>query len=258
MSEVQSAGTPLPDGPVGRALVGTCKVFAMAGALVFVGIVVMSVISITGRKLFSHPIQGDAEFYVDAFARYAFRRIPWLSERIRVQAMKEARVQMAQGADQMRAGARQMREEAARLRDPAYRANREDMQILLWPLFYTSFMVEDFLDDNANFGATTTVISSALVTWQAQRSSPGLAGFLNESSSHGANHLISHNPSAVRGGLDPITTRVRFPGGARNQARMDATCDSMNSPSPRFYAEIFNRTSPKGNFLQADSSVMCK
>ena len=45
--------------------------------------------------------------------------------------------------------------------DPAYRANREDMQILLWPLFYTSFMVEDFLDDNANFGATTTVISSA-------------------------------------------------------------------------------------------------
>ena len=45
--------------------------------------------------------------------------------------------------------------------DPAYRAEREDMQILLWPLFYTSFMVEDFLDDNANFGAATTVISSA-------------------------------------------------------------------------------------------------
>ena len=61
MSEVQSAGTPLPSGPLGRALVGTCKVFAMAGALVFVGIVVMSVISITGRKLFSHPIQGDVE-----------------------------------------------------------------------------------------------------------------------------------------------------------------------------------------------------
>ncbi len=34
-------------------------------------------------------------------------------------------------------------------------------------------------------------------------------------------------------------------------------CDSMNSPSPRFYAEIFNRVSPDGNFLQADSSVMC-
>lgn len=34
-------------------------------------------------------------------------------------------------------------------------------------------------------------------------------------------------------------------------------CDSMNSPSPRFYAEIFNRPSPAGNFLQIDSSVMC-
>ena len=32
-------------------------------------------------------------------------------------------------------------------------------------------------------------------------------------------------------------------------------CDSMNSPSPRFYAEIFNHRSPEGRFLQADSSV---
>ena len=33
-------------------------------------------------------------------------------------------------------------------------------------------------------------------------------------------------------------------------------CDSMNSPSPRFYAEIFNRVSPGGQFLTMDSSVM--
>jgi len=33
-------------------------------------------------------------------------------------------------------------------------------------------------------------------------------------------------------------------------------CDSMNSPSPRFYSDIFNRTSTKGNFLSIDSSVM--
>jgi putative membrane-bound dehydrogenase-like protein len=33
-------------------------------------------------------------------------------------------------------------------------------------------------------------------------------------------------------------------------------CDSLNTPSPRFYAEIFNKTTPKGNFLQIDSSVM--
>lgn len=32
-------------------------------------------------------------------------------------------------------------------------------------------------------------------------------------------------------------------------------CDSMNTPSPRFYAEIFNRATPAGNFLTIDSSV---
>jgi len=33
-------------------------------------------------------------------------------------------------------------------------------------------------------------------------------------------------------------------------------CDSMNSPSPRFYAEMFNRTNALGQFLEMDSSVM--
>jgi len=32
-------------------------------------------------------------------------------------------------------------------------------------------------------------------------------------------------------------------------------CDSLNTNSPRFYAEIFNKTTPKGNFLTLDSSV---
>lgn len=32
-------------------------------------------------------------------------------------------------------------------------------------------------------------------------------------------------------------------------------CDSLNTPSPRFYAEMFNRTTPKGNFLTIDTSV---
>jgi putative membrane-bound dehydrogenase-like protein len=33
-------------------------------------------------------------------------------------------------------------------------------------------------------------------------------------------------------------------------------CDSMDSASPRFYAELFNHTSPNGHFLSIDSSVM--
>jgi hypothetical protein len=32
-------------------------------------------------------------------------------------------------------------------------------------------------------------------------------------------------------------------------------CDSMNSVSPRFFAEIFNRTTPQGQFLAIDTSV---
>ena len=32
-------------------------------------------------------------------------------------------------------------------------------------------------------------------------------------------------------------------------------CDSMNTVSPRFFAEIFNKTSPGGKFLSIDSSV---
>lgn len=32
-------------------------------------------------------------------------------------------------------------------------------------------------------------------------------------------------------------------------------CDSQNTPSPRFWAEVFNKTTAQGNFLQLDSSV---
>lgn len=34
-------------------------------------------------------------------------------------------------------------------------------------------------------------------------------------------------------------------------------CDSLNTPSPRFYAEIFNRRTERGRFLKIDSSVFC-
>jgi hypothetical protein len=45
--------------------------------------------------------------------------------------------------------------------DPAYEAVREDLQVLYRPLFMTSFVLADFLEDNAFFGATTAVLSSA-------------------------------------------------------------------------------------------------
>lgn len=45
--------------------------------------------------------------------------------------------------------------------DDAYRAESEHYQMLLRPLFITSFMLADFLDNNAFFGARQVVISSA-------------------------------------------------------------------------------------------------
>lgn len=45
--------------------------------------------------------------------------------------------------------------------DEAYIEGKEAEQILFWPLFYTSFMVDDFLADEGFFGAETIVIGSA-------------------------------------------------------------------------------------------------
>jgi len=45
--------------------------------------------------------------------------------------------------------------------DPAYRPDRENYQMLVRPLFITSFMGADFLQDNAFFGARQIIVSSA-------------------------------------------------------------------------------------------------
>ena len=45
--------------------------------------------------------------------------------------------------------------------DPTYRSDREFHQMVLFPLFFTSFVIDDFLADNDDFGAEQLVISSA-------------------------------------------------------------------------------------------------
>jgi hypothetical protein len=45
--------------------------------------------------------------------------------------------------------------------DPSYDATREAEQMLLRPLFTTSFLIDDFLGDNNMFDASTVVLSSA-------------------------------------------------------------------------------------------------
>jgi hypothetical protein len=45
--------------------------------------------------------------------------------------------------------------------DPVYDAACEDEQMLLRPLFFTSYLIDDFLADNAFFTADTVILSSA-------------------------------------------------------------------------------------------------
>lgn len=52
---------PVTRGPLGQGLYWMTKGFAIAGGLLFIGLVVMSLVSIIGRKLASAPVPGDIE-----------------------------------------------------------------------------------------------------------------------------------------------------------------------------------------------------
>jgi len=45
--------------------------------------------------------------------------------------------------------------------DPVYDAEHEDEQMILRPLFFTSFLIDDFLADSDFFASTTVILSSA-------------------------------------------------------------------------------------------------
>ncbi len=45
--------------------------------------------------------------------------------------------------------------------DGRYRPDREAHQMVLYPLFFTSFLIDDFLSDNGDFGAGRVIVSSA-------------------------------------------------------------------------------------------------
>jgi TRAP-type C4-dicarboxylate transport system permease small subunit len=61
-------------GPGGRLLLALSRQLAVAGGLVFVALVAMSIVSITGRKLLRAPVPGDVELLqmCAAFAASAF------------------------------------------------------------------------------------------------------------------------------------------------------------------------------------------
>jgi len=61
-------------GPGGRWLLAVSRRLAIAGGIVFVALVAMSIVSIVGRKLFAWPVPGDVELLqmCAAFASSAF------------------------------------------------------------------------------------------------------------------------------------------------------------------------------------------
>lgn len=59
--------------------------------------------------------------------------------------------------------------------DPVYEAGHEPAQMLLRPLLYTAFLLDDFVADNAYFGASAVVLSSA-----SSKTAAGTAFFLAE------------------------------------------------------------------------------
>lgn len=59
--------------------------------------------------------------------------------------------------------------------DPAYKKDMEGLQMVFRPLFMTSFLIDDFLEDNDFFGGTQVVLSSA-----SSKTAYGLAFLLSQ------------------------------------------------------------------------------
>ncbi len=97
---------------------------------------------------------------------------------------------------------------------------------------------------------------------QVEPKDPRLQGWLKEGLSLEV-HTLTHPCPCLQNGNFAEAARNyhgcvnlvnRIPGNKPVAFRMPC-CDSINSVSPRFFAEIFNKTSPAGNYLSIDSSV---
>jgi putative membrane-bound dehydrogenase-like protein len=102
----------------------------------------------------------------------------------------------------------------------------------------------------------------SIMTNQVRPDHPRLQSWLKEGLSIEV-HTIAHPcPLLQKGDFaasaktyhDCVDLLNKIPGNKPVAFRMPC-CDSINSPSPRFYAEIFNKTSPNVHFLTIDSSV---
>jgi putative membrane-bound dehydrogenase-like protein len=102
----------------------------------------------------------------------------------------------------------------------------------------------------------------SIMTCQMDPAHPHLQVWLKEGVSietHTADHpcpcLQGGNFDNAKSTYDRCVDQITAIPGNRPVAFRFPCCDSRNTPSPRAFAEIINRTTPDGNFLQLSSSV---
>ncbi len=102
----------------------------------------------------------------------------------------------------------------------------------------------------------------SIMTCRVDPKDPRLQGWIKEGLSLEV-HTLTHPCPCLQKGDFAEAARTyhgcvdlmnEIPGNKPVAFRMPC-CDSINSVSPRFFAEIFSKTSPKGHFLSIDSSV---
>ncbi len=102
----------------------------------------------------------------------------------------------------------------------------------------------------------------SIMTCQVDPQQPHLQRWLREGLSletHTVDHpcplLANGDFAAAKSTYDRCVDLMCSVPGNRPVAFRTPCCDSLNTPSPRFFAEIFNSTTPGGNFLTIDSSI---
>jgi Protein of unknown function (DUF2855) len=89
--------------------------------------------------------------------------------------------------------------------DPAYQADMEALQMVFRPLFMTSFLIDDFLDDNGFYGAEQIVLSSA-----SSKTAYGLAFLLAQRAGITVIGLTSAGNVAFVEGMGSYGTTVTY------------------------------------------------
>ncbi len=96
------------------------------------------------------------------------------------------------------------------LADPSYRRDREAQQMLLSPLFFTAFMIDDLIADNDDYGADRVIVSSASsktaigVAYMAHRRGLPVVGLTSEANAEFVRGLGIHDSILTYDEIDSL------------------------------------------------------